>query len=120
MANSHDPHRPFHGSLQEKNSFKDSLKDVCAPSRVYEPHEIEVPGFLADLPDVRKEIAQYYSSVRRCDDTVGAVIRALRESPLADNTLTMFLSDHGMPLPFAKTNCYLHSTRTPWIVTWPG
>jgi N-sulfoglucosamine sulfohydrolase len=25
-----------------------------------------------------------------------------------------------MPLPFAKTNVYYHSTRTPWIVRWPG
>jgi len=120
MANSHDPHRPFHGSIQERNNFKQTLKDIPAPSRVYGDDEVQVPGFLPDIPDVRKEIAQYYSSVRRCDDTVGAVLRALRESGLAENTLTMFLSDHGMPLPFAKTNCYLHSTRTPWIVRWPG
>lgn len=32
----------------------------------------------------------------------------------------MFLSDNGMAFPFAKTNCYFHSTRTPWIVRWPG
>jgi N-sulfoglucosamine sulfohydrolase len=31
----------------------------------------------------------------------------------------VFLSDHGMSFPFAKTNCYLNSTRTPWIVRWP-
>ncbi|MCP4256458.1 MAG: sulfatase [Planctomycetes bacterium] len=120
MANSHDPHRPFHGSLQEKNKFKETLKNITPPSRVYRDEEISVPGFLPDIPDVRKEIAQYYSSVRRCDDTVGAVLRAIRESGLEENTLTMFLSDHGMPLPFAKTNCYLHSTRTPWIARWPG
>jgi N-sulfoglucosamine sulfohydrolase len=47
-------------------------------------------------------------------------MRALSESPLAENTLTMFLSDNGIALPFAKTNCYLHSTRTPWIARWPG
>ncbi len=116
MANSHDPHRPFHGSAQEANRFK----NASVPSRVYKADEIDVPGFLPDIPAVRKEIAQYYSSVRRCDDTVGAVLQALRESGQAQNTLTMFLSDHGMPLPFAKTNCYLHSTRTPWIATWPG
>jgi len=120
MANSHDPHRPFHGSLQERNKFKQALKDITAPSRVYQSEEVQVPGFLPDVPDVRKEIAQYYSSVRRCDDTVGAVMQALRESGQAKNTLTMFISDHGMPLPFAKTNCYLHSTRTPWIAIWPG
>ena len=32
----------------------------------------------------------------------------------------MFLSDHGIAVPFAKTNVWLHSTRTPWIVRWPG
>jgi len=120
MANSHDPHRPFHGSDQEKKSFAAVLKDIPAPSRVYRADEVEVPGFLPDLPNVRKEIAQYYSSVRRCDDTVGAVLRALHESKQTENTLIMFLSDNGMALPFAKTNCYLHSTRTPWIAVWPG
>jgi N-sulfoglucosamine sulfohydrolase len=120
MANSHDPHRPFHGSQQERQRFGKRLDNITKPSRVYQPQEIEVPKFLPDIPEVRKEIAQYYSSVRRCDDTVGAVMRALNESGLAENTLVMFLSDHGMPLPFAKTNCYLHSTKIPWIVCWPG
>jgi len=32
----------------------------------------------------------------------------------------MFMSDHGMPLPFAKTQLYHHSTHTPWMVRWPG
>jgi N-sulfoglucosamine sulfohydrolase len=31
----------------------------------------------------------------------------------------MFLSDNGMAVPFAKANCYLRSTQTPWIVRWP-
>ncbi len=118
MANSHDPHRPFYGSDQESQKFKDG---TCAvPSRVYKPDEIEIPGFLPELPEVRTEIAEYYSSVRRSDDTVGAILKALEDSGQAENTLVMFLSDHGMALPFAKTNCYLHSTRTPWIVRWPG
>ena len=45
---------------------------------------------------------------------------ALDESGDAGRTMVMFLSDHGMPLPFAKTALYYHSTRTPWIVRWPG
>jgi N-sulfoglucosamine sulfohydrolase len=69
---------------------------------------------------VRLEISEYFSSVRRCDDTVGAVLAALSEAGAADETIVLFLSDHGMALPFAKTNVYYHSTRTPWIVRWPG
>ena len=32
----------------------------------------------------------------------------------------MFLSDNGMAFPFAKTNCYLNSTRTPFLARWPA
>src|SRR5438093_1199901 len=67
-----------------------------SPSRVYKPDEITVPGFLPDLPDVRKEVAQYYSSAHRCDQTVGEILRALKETGLDDSTLVMFLSDNGM------------------------
>ncbi|MHC4443026.1 MAG: sulfatase family protein [Planctomycetota bacterium] len=119
MANSHDPHRPFHGSEEAKKRFGQGPREIVRPSRIYGPHEIEVPGFLPDLPDIRQEIAQYYSSVRRCDDTVGMILRALRQSGLEKNTLVIFLSDNGISFPFAKTNCYLNSTRTPWIVRWP-
>ncbi|WP_433874893.1 sulfatase family protein [Sinomonas atrocyanea] len=121
MANSHDPHRPFHGSEAERSFFSDEQRELYpAPSKVFTADEVEVPGFLPDLPEVRTEYAQYLSSVRRCDDTVGALLDALDRSGAADETLVVYLSDHGMPLPFAKANCYLRSTLTPLILRWPG
>lgn len=120
MANSHDPHRPFSGSADERRAFRAILDRIPKPSHFYGPEEVHVPDFLPDLPDVRREIAQYTSSARRCDDTVGAVLQALREAGHEADTLVMFLSDNGMAFPFAKTNCYLRSTQTPWIVRWPG
>ncbi|HUU31044.1 MAG TPA: sulfatase-like hydrolase/transferase, partial [Phycisphaerae bacterium] len=141
MANSHDPHRPWAGSEAKKSlagggrgknravgkaaaAPSDKAETPAAayppPNRIYKPEEIAVPGFLPDLPDVRKEMAQYYSSAHRCDQTVGEVLRALEESGLEESTLVMFLSDNGISMPFAKSNCYLTSTRTPWIVRWPG
>ena len=118
MANAQDPHRPFAGSAQEKKRSKTrNYPDVSPP---LQPGDIPVPGFLPDLPDIRTELAEYYNSVRRADEVTGAVLKALAESGLADNTLVLFTSDHGMPLPFAKTNCWRHSTITPWIIRWPG
>ena len=113
MANSHDPHRPFAGSEGKQPT------NYPAPPRTYKPEEVPVPGFLPDLPDIRKELAQYYSSVNRCDKVFGEVLRALEESGLADNTIVIFLSDNGIAMPFAKSNCYLTSTRTPWLMRWP-
>ena len=121
MANSQDPHRPFAGSAQEKQAGeRDNDPPWPKASRYYKPDEVTIPGFLPDLPDVRKEVAEYFTSVHRCDETVGEILRALDETGLADGTVVMFLSDNGMAFPFAKTNCYLASTRTPWIVRWPG
>jgi len=128
MANSQDPHRPFAGSQQEagrKNNDRKSKNDQYGGgfpgvSRTYRPDEVTVPDFLPDIPEVRQEIAEYFTSVHRADEITGAVLRALDEAGLRDSTLVMFLSDHGMPLPFAKTNCWRNSTRTPWIVRWPG
>ena len=65
-------------------------------------------------------MAQYFRSVRRADQVVGAVLDAIENEGQSERTLVIFKSDHGMPLPFAKTNCWRHSTRTPWIVRWPG
>lgn len=116
LVNILDPHRPFALSPQEAAE----PNDVPPPSRVYRPEEVDVPGYLPDNPTVRRELAYYCNSVRRCDDAVGEALAALDASGLADHTVVMFLSDNGAPLPFAKGSCYLQSDRTPWIVRWPG
>ena len=109
VVNISDPHKPF---------WK-GPNDPHKPSRIYTADEVPIPGFLFDDPQVREELALYYTSVRRADDAVGAVLKALETSGETDNTVVMFMSDHGMPLPFAKTQLYHHSTRTPWMVRWP-
>jgi N-sulfoglucosamine sulfohydrolase len=116
LINISDPHKPFYA--QGKNG--QTVPDPHKPSRVFTADEVPVPGFLPDDPVVRKELAHYYSSVRRADDCAGGVLDALKASGAEGRTAVMFLSDHGMPLPFAKTQLYHHSTRTPWIVRWPG
>ncbi|MGN0851677.1 MAG: sulfatase [Candidatus Ornithospirochaeta sp.] len=117
MANTHDPHRPFAGSDDEVNKF---YGYHIYAERFYRSDEAWVPPFLPDLPEVRKELAQYYSSVHRGDQSMGAVMESLREAGLEDNTLVIFMSDNGMAFPFAKANCYLNSTKTPFIAVWPG
>ena len=116
LINISDPHVPFYG-LDRRGS---PIVDAFTPSRVYRPDEVAVPGFLIDDPIVREELAHYYSSVRRADDAVGFVLDALAQSGEAESTLVMFISDHGMPFPFAKTQLYHHSTRTPLVFRWPG
>ena len=114
MASSHDPHRPYGGGPSKEQHF-----ERAASSRKYKPEEVTVPRFLPDLPDIRREMAGYCTSTRRLDDVVGVILDELAKTKKADDTIVLFLSDHGMSAPFAKTNCYVESTRTPLIIRWP-
>ena len=113
MVNSHDPHRPFHDPNGKK------LKGAEEPSKLFTIDEVEVPGYLPNTDQVKLELSHYYNSVRRFDDTFGAVIKALKKSGTYDNTLIIFLSDNGSPFPFAKANAYVASTKTPFYVHYP-
>lgn len=113
MVNSHDPHRPYCNPQK-------LTKGAAMPSRVYSPDEVEVPGFLPDLPGVRAELAMYMNSTRRLDDTFGKVMQALQESGDDKNTLVLFITDNGIAVPFAKCNAWYHSSRSPLLVRWPG
>lgn len=115
-VNISDPHKPFY-AMGKKG---ETIPDKNVPSKIFSPDEVPIPGFLFDHPDVRKELAHYYSSVRRADDCFAQIMKALAESGLDEQTIVVFLSDHGMPLPFAKTALWHHSTHTPWIVRYPG
>ncbi len=121
VANSADPHRPFHGDPIEANGWFFGYKKVTLkePSRIYSADEVTVPPELPDLPGIREDLARYASSVRRLDDTVGACMEVLEASGKADSTIVIFVSDNGMPLPFAKFDTYLSSNRTPFLIRLP-
>ena len=79
-----------------------------------------VPACLPDLPGVRENLVPYYESLHRGDACIGSVLKALEDSGQADNTLVVFLSDHGMGVPGAKNTLYPHGTRVPIIMKLPG
>ncbi|MFM8274505.1 MAG: sulfatase-like hydrolase/transferase, partial [Gemmata sp.] len=68
-ANICDPHRPF---VPAKAGT-----DELAGAKVYKPDQVAVPAFLEDLPRVREEVAQYYTSVSRFDVAFGLVLKEL-------------------------------------------
>lgn len=124
-VNIQDPHRPFPGG---KRAWWGNILDFLAPQGDFpptpkpfiSPADVPVPGYLPDLPEVREELAQYYTAVHRADRSVGRVMDALRESGLDGNTIVVFASDNGMAFPFAKQTLYDAGLRTQMIVRWPG
>lgn len=87
---------------------------------IYDPARVPVPSHLPDLPEVRRDLSEYYRSVSRLDTGIGLLLDGLREAGHADDTLIIYLSDNGRPFPGAKTNLYDPGLHLPLIVHAPG
>jgi N-sulfoglucosamine sulfohydrolase len=117
----HDPHTALYNWNHRAGKNKLNGQDRNnPPSKIFTVKDVVIPKFLPDTPLSRKEVAAYYSSVRRADDSFGKIVKALKDAGVYDNTIFVFFSDHGMPFAFAKTALYNNSTRTPLMVRWPG
>jgi choline-sulfatase len=76
------------------------------------------------VDDWRRHIWGYYRLIERADKFVGVVMDALRESGQEENTLVVFLSDHGdchgAHRWNQKTVFYDESARVPFIISQKG
>ena len=86
----------------------------------YKPADVTIPSHLPDLRGVREDLAEYYEAVSRMDAGIGILLRELKESGHADDTLVIYLSDNGRPFPGAKDNLYYEGIRLPLVVRAPG
>ncbi len=117
-ANICDPHRPFISGVGKKAKAK--ADEPLDGARVFKPDEVTVLAFLEDIPQVREEVAQYYSSVNRFDVAFGLVMKELTAAGRDADTVVVFMSDHGMSFPFSKATVYHNGTRSPVLIRIPG
>lgn len=110
-----DPHRAGDGS-----QFGNTRDWPEVKRERYSPSDVKVPSHLPDLPEVRRDLAEYSEAVSRLDSGVGILLRELEASGRADDTLVIFLSDNGRPFPGAKDNLYCDGIGLPLIVRSPG
>lgn len=68
------------------------------------------PGPNPDTPQTRRDMAQYKASARVLDTGIGEVLQALESTGLADNTLVIITTDHGIAFPAMKCNLTNHGT----------
>jgi len=89
-----------------------------AHSRVKES-EVTVPGQYPDNSVMRNAIARHYEQIVYCDSQVGAIIQALKDYELWENTAVFFFTDHGCQMPRAKQHVYEEGAKVPYVVHWP-
>ena len=84
------------------------------------PNAVSVPPYLIDSTETRTSIAQHYDNIAFMDTQVQSILEALAEDGLEDNTIVIFTTDHGDPVPRAKRAIYDSGTHVPFIVRYPS
>lgn len=113
-----DPHRAHEQNSLGDNTFgnKSDNQGLALKRLDYHPDEVEVPDYLPDIPETRRELAEYYQSVGRVDDTMGELVRLLKAAGQYENTVIIYLSDNGTAMPGAKTTVYEPGIRLPLVI----
>ena len=75
--------------------------------------------------DKRSVTAAYYAMIELIDENVGRMISALKESGQLENTIVIFMSDHGEMLGdhgiyLKGPHFYEEAVRVPLVMSWPG
>jgi len=124
----HCPHVPITPSEPYASMYK--AKDMPTPFSIedkrenspYNPGSVEVPYNEKDK--VKYMTANYYAFVTEVDDWVGKILKKLDDLNLTNNTLVIFVSDHGEMLGAhglrGKFNFYEESVRVPFLFRYPN
>lgn len=111
----HESSQPFFLSV----GFNDTHRVFPARDPRDDPRFILPPAPLPDLPEVREDMAQFISSARLMDAGVGIVLAAADQ--LANDTLVIATTDHGIAFPGMKCTLTDHGLGVHLILRWlPG
>ena len=88
-----------------------------------EPDSLQgkMPPFLADVPEVREDLADYFGEVQAFDASLGVLLKRLEQTGELDNTLIVVSGDHGAPgFPHGKCNLYDFGASVSLAIRWGG
>ncbi len=93
--------------------------DELLPEEQIGDKDFEMPPFYRDSPEMRKQFARVYNSIKLTDKRIGELLARLEKDNLKDSTIIFFYADHGEGMPRGKTNGINYGYRVPFVIWFP-
>jgi arylsulfatase A-like enzyme len=100
--------------------FEPHIPYIKGPTPLSAWRRVEPLPFLPDHPAVRQDTAELHQSVVELDRHMGTILDTLDETGLAESTLVIFTTDHGVDFPRAKCSLYDPGIATALLMRWDG
>lgn len=84
------------------------------------PEEVSVPDFLPDTPAIRDSLARFQACIHYYDSKIGLLFEAIRDLGYADDTIVLFITDHGISGSGAKGTLWDRGTEIACMMQLPG
>ena len=108
MINYKDAHRPF---IKQAHGLPEIPLDAG---------DVEIlPEIGIETEPLKEQLANYYNCIMRLDTGIGMLLEELEKSGLRENTLVIYLGDHGQDILRGKRSSYEGGTRVPLIIYCP-
>ena len=114
-----EPHSPFNFPIEYIKKYNPD--EMPLPTGSIEDDRL-IPAVFKDLTEKEKKgiISSYYTSVEYLDKNVGLVLDALEKAGLSENTLVIYVGDHGYLLNdhkrFEKHMMWEEAVKAPLII----
>ncbi len=109
------PSQPWFMSV----GFFETHRSFFAPTSVRDTLYSLPPSNLPDRSATRRDMAAFKASARALDQGIGAVLHALHDFGLIENTLVVCTTDHGVAFPGAKATLFDRGIGVMMIVRGP-
>lgn len=128
------PHAPFTASIEHWNRYRDDEIDLpSVPALPLDKQDMQSVWLAKARESERYPIDDalilnarhaYYGMISYIDDKVGRILDTLRATALDNDTIVIFLSDHGEMMGergmWFKSTFFEWSARVPLVIRWPG
>jgi len=115
--------RPFMGQLGDQTTHESKIfpnspvPDVL--NRTEMISRVSVPPFYKDTHTMRNDIASQYNNIAVMDGHFGSLIDNLEQDQLMEDTIVIWMSDHGDGLPRGKRDVFDYGIHVPCVMWIP-